>query len=236
LLIQWPDRYYHSDLDTPERCDPDSLALAARTAATYAGFLAVIGPGELPWLIDLVARGARRRLLAALDRPDPASACRAERERGQRALASVHRLARGLPAARALAAALAAHLPHAVESLEGFWEGEIEPALGRAPAPVAPPPGRVPRPLGAALPPPMRWLAEGWERLDERSRSRLLELESTIPGGSTALDLAWFACDGERCVGDIAAMLGREGWPVKPAELEEWFDLAATLGFTAWRD
>jgi hypothetical protein len=82
----------------------------------------------------------------------------------------------------------------------------------------------------------MRWLAEGWERLDERSRSRLLELESTIAGGSTALDLAWFACDGERCVGDIAAMLGREGWPVKPAELEEWFDLAATLGFTAWRD
>jgi peptidase M28-like protein len=235
MMIQWPDRYYHSDLDTPERCDPDSLALAARAAATYAGFVAALGPGELPWLIDLVARGARRRLLAALDRPDPASACRAERERGQRALASVHRLTRGLPAGRAHAAALAAHLPHAVESLEGFFEGEIEPALGRAPAP-APPPGRVPRPLGAALPPPMRWLAAGWERMDERSRARLLALESEIPGGSTALDLAWFACDGERGVGDIAATLAREGWPVKPAELEEWFDLAAALGITAWRE
>src|SRR5204863_223323 len=32
MLIQWPDRYYHSNLDTPERCDPDSLALAARAA------------------------------------------------------------------------------------------------------------------------------------------------------------------------------------------------------------
>src|SRR5262245_14266436 len=236
MLIQWPDRYYHSDLDTPERCDPDSLALAARTAATYAGFVASLSGRELPWLLDLVARGARRRLLAALDRPDPVSACRAERERGQRALASVHRLMRGLPAARAHAAALAAHLPHAVEALEGFWEGEIEPALGRAPAPAPPPPGRVPRPLGPALPPPMRWLAAGWERLDDSARSRLLALESEIPGGSTALDLAWFACDGERGVGDIAAVLAREGWRVTPGELEEWFDLAAALGITGWRE
>jgi len=97
-------------------------------------------------------------------------------------------------------------------------------------------PGRVPRPLGAALPPPMRWLAEGWERLDERSRARLLALEAAIPGSSTALDLAWFACDGMRGVGDIAAMLARERWPVEPDQLEEWFDLAATIGFTAWRD
>jgi hypothetical protein len=81
----------------------------------------------------------------------------------------------------------------------------------------------------------MRWLAEGWERLDERARSRMLALEASIPGGSTALDLAWFACDGERGVGDIAAMLAREGWPVTPAVLEEWFDLAAAIGFTAWR-
>ena len=236
MLIQWPDRYYHSDLDTPERCDPDALALAARAASTYAGFLAALGPRELPWLIDLVARGSRRRLLAALDRPEPASACRAERERGQRALASVHRLTRGLPAARSLAATLAAHLPHAVESLEGFWEGEVEPALTGAPPTAVPAPGRVPRPLGAALPPPMRWLAEGWEHMQEHDRARLLSLEATIPGGSTALDLAWFACDGERGVGDIAAMLAREGWPVPPDQLEEWFDLAAKLGFTAWRE
>jgi hypothetical protein len=36
-------------------------------------------------------------------------------------------------------------------------------------------------------------------------------------------------------VGDIAAMLAREGWPVAPEPLEEWFDLATALGFTAWR-
>jgi hypothetical protein len=241
MLIQWPDRYYHTDLDTPERCDPDSLALAARTAAAYAGFVAALGPAELPWLLDLVARGARRRLLAALDRPDRWATCRAERERGQCALASVQRFTIGQAASSAIASALKAHLPHAVESLEGFGGGAFAPELARGPAragvapPAIPPPGRVPQPLGGALPPPMRWLAEGWERLDERARSRMLALEASIPGGSTALDLAWFACDGERGVGDIAAMLAREGWPVTPAVLEEWFDLAAAIGFTAWR-
>jgi hypothetical protein len=233
MLIQWPDRYYHSDLDTPERCDPDSLALAVRAAATYAGFVAAMDPAELSWLVDLVARGARRRLLAALERPDRWRAALAERERGQRALASLERLTlQSSP----LASALLLQMPYAVEALEGFWEGEIVPALARDVAPAAPAPGRVPRPLQAALPPPMRWLVEGWERLDERARARWLALEGSIPGGSTALDLAWFACDGRRGVGDIAALLAREGWPVTPEPLEEWFEFTATVGLTAWRD
>jgi hypothetical protein len=82
----------------------------------------------------------------------------------------------------------------------------------------------------------MRWLVEGWELLDERTRGRWLALEGSIPGGSTALDLAWFACDGRRGVGDIAALLAREGWPVTPEPLEEWFEFTATVGLTAWRD
>jgi hypothetical protein len=82
----------------------------------------------------------------------------------------------------------------------------------------------------------MRWLAEGWDGMSEAERSRLQQLEAAIPGGSTALDLAWFACDGERSVGDIAATLAREGWPVTTQELEEWFELAGRLGFVAWRD
>src|SRR5262249_30426222 len=35
MLIQWPDRYYHSNLDSPARCDPGALAHAARIAAVY---------------------------------------------------------------------------------------------------------------------------------------------------------------------------------------------------------
>src|SRR5439155_1242169 len=36
MLIQWPDRFYHSSHDTPDKTDPRSLELAVRCAATYA--------------------------------------------------------------------------------------------------------------------------------------------------------------------------------------------------------
>ena len=36
LIIQWPDRVYHSNYDTPECCDPRSLAHAARIACAAA--------------------------------------------------------------------------------------------------------------------------------------------------------------------------------------------------------
>ena len=35
MLIQWPDRYYHTDHDTPDRCDPDSLALAVHAGVDF---------------------------------------------------------------------------------------------------------------------------------------------------------------------------------------------------------
>jgi hypothetical protein len=235
MLIQWPDRYYHSDLDTPERCDPGSLALAVRAAATYAGFLAGAGAEEAAWLLRLAARGGRRRLVSALERPDPWRAAQAERERVLRALASVSRLAAGLPPGHALPRALARELPGLVEELDGFWAGEIAPAL--PPAPAAPEPsGRVPVRIAAGLASPMRWLAPGWDALDEPRRARLVELEARLPGGSAALDVAWFACDGERDVPALAEIVAREGWPVEPRELDEWFELAAALGLCRWRD
>jgi hypothetical protein len=236
MLIQWPDRYYHSDLDTPERCDPASLALAVRAAATYAGVIACAGGETTAWLLALVARGARRRMLAALDRPQPARAAHAEHERGQRALASVQRLAFGLPESHAVVRALATHLPLAAEELEGFWDAEILPALpGAPPAPVIHP-GRVPVRGEPSLVTPIRWLAPGWDALPEPDLARFLALESTLPGGATAIDLAWFACDGTRGVAEIAELIVREGHDVTAGALEAWFDLAAALGLCRWRD
>ncbi len=236
MLIQWPDRYYHSDLDTPERCDPDSLALAVRAAATYAAFVAGAGANEADWLLQLVARGAHRRLLAALDRPDPWEAVHAERERGQLALASVERLTIGLRPEHAVRRAIAASLPLAADQLEGDWDREIRDAVAR-PLP-APSPERSRTPVRAAwgLVCPIRWLAPGWDDLGEDRQTRVLSLEAEIPGGSTAIDVAWFACDGERDVGEIARRVVREGWNVDRSALEEWFELAVALGLCTWRE
>jgi hypothetical protein len=57
MLIQWPDRFYHTSADTPDRTDPGSLARAGSLAAIYAYWLATAGPQEATWLgFEMVAR------------------------------------------------------------------------------------------------------------------------------------------------------------------------------------
>ena len=68
----------------------------------------------------------------------------------------------------------------------------------------------------------------------EKQRA-FLALEARIPGGSTALDLAWFACDGKRGVGTISTLLRREGHDVDEHDLETWFDTLAELSLIEWR-
>jgi aminopeptidase YwaD len=50
MLIQWPDRFYHTTADTLEKVSPQSLARSSALAATYAYFLASAGAPEVAWL------------------------------------------------------------------------------------------------------------------------------------------------------------------------------------------
>ncbi len=50
MLIEWPDRFYHTSFDTIEKVDPASLRRAGLLAATYAAFLAGAGGEESVWL------------------------------------------------------------------------------------------------------------------------------------------------------------------------------------------
>jgi aminopeptidase YwaD len=57
MLIQWPDRFYHTSADTPSRTDPRSLARSGALAAAYAYWLAsaeVVEAAELGY--EMVAR------------------------------------------------------------------------------------------------------------------------------------------------------------------------------------
>jgi hypothetical protein len=66
MLNQWPDRYYHTSADTPDRTDPRSLARAGTLAAAYAYWLAAAGPAEATWLgYQMVARFKLRIVAAA---------------------------------------------------------------------------------------------------------------------------------------------------------------------------
>ncbi|UCF79547.1 MAG: DUF4910 domain-containing protein [Candidatus Eiseniibacteriota bacterium] len=49
-LCQWPDRFYHTDADTPDKVDPAMLSASAAIAACYAAFAATAGEREARWL------------------------------------------------------------------------------------------------------------------------------------------------------------------------------------------
>lgn len=55
MLIHWPDKFYHTSADTPDKVSPDSLARSGALAAVYAWWLATAGPAEAAWLGHLMA-------------------------------------------------------------------------------------------------------------------------------------------------------------------------------------
>ena len=225
MLIQWPDRYYHSSHDTPDKTSPASLALAVRCAATFAGFVAAAGGVEQRWLLGAVGRGARRRLLRAIDEAEPARAVAHEGERGQRALASLARL--GLDGGA---------IAEAQRRLAEFVVAEV--AETPAERGIAPPPasGHDARPR-RRLPVPIhsqRHLLPGWSRMSRQERERWHAGEVDVTGGQLLGELAWYACDGRRAVEEIARLVWLETGRHEPDAIAEFFARTASLGLSDW--
>jgi aminopeptidase YwaD len=62
MLIQWPDRFYHTSADTLDKIDPGMLAHAGCLAAAFAFFAATAGETEVTWLAFETAARFRSRL------------------------------------------------------------------------------------------------------------------------------------------------------------------------------
>ncbi|MCD6480278.1 DUF4910 domain-containing protein [Candidatus Bathyarchaeota archaeon] len=63
MIIQWPDRFYHTSLDTIDKVDPKMLGRTALMAATYAYFIASAGRVEAIWMMEETVNKYRRRIL-----------------------------------------------------------------------------------------------------------------------------------------------------------------------------
>ncbi len=63
MLIQWPDKFYHTSADTIDKVSPHSLAKAALIAGTYAYFLACAGDREAPWIAGQVASREKQAII-----------------------------------------------------------------------------------------------------------------------------------------------------------------------------
>ena len=63
MLIQWPDKFYHTSADTIDKVDPDSLRRVALMTATYVYSIANASPKDSIWLANEVASVERRNLV-----------------------------------------------------------------------------------------------------------------------------------------------------------------------------
>jgi len=63
MMIQWPDKFWHTSYDTLDKVDPAMLRRVALMTATYAYSIANAGPAEAVWLANEVAARGRRELV-----------------------------------------------------------------------------------------------------------------------------------------------------------------------------
>jgi len=215
MLIQWPDRFYHSSYDTPDRCDPRSLALAVRCAATWAAIVA--GPG-LP--LDVLVNGAARRVFQARDEPDGRRAVLRERER----IRALGRSLRRLPHADGDADRVLAPLEALLNDLRDDGPSGDGGPFARVPV------RRLPAPLHM-----QRFLIEGWRELPETEREAWRDAEAA-PGAALRNDMAWMACDGKRSVAEIARLLYLETGETAPGAIAQFFARTERLGLSHWAD
>ena len=222
MLIQWPDRFYHSSHDTPDKTDPASLALAVRCAATYAAFLADAGESEVGWITELVERDGRRRVLQALDEPDPARAVEREALRAGRAIESLARLD-----------VAPTRVDSAHADLRSFVEREAGAFAAKASSPQATHARRPRRGIAAPLGFPRR-LLPGFHELPFEAREAWRRRELATPDAGLLSELAWLACDGRRSIDEIRHLVWLETGIEARDHIESFFELTARLGLSDW--
>ena len=250
MLIQWPDKYYHTSEDTLDKVDPGMLARASSFAATYAYFLATAGEPEACWLAgemaamfaDECARGGRGIMDAGGDKEQLKERLSFLRDCKNRDLGSLRRLIDG-PATtfdQAVAAAEARVQTQLAFALEHYGSllAEREPAQAATPGGTQDQGAKVPRrkfrgPIGRR---------EALAKLSlEQRRSFAAELVGYLeqlgkkPGAANSLlTPALYWTDGHRSLAEIDDLVRLEsGWS-DLGLLERWFAVLERQGFVEW--
>ncbi|HSH03305.1 MAG TPA: DUF4910 domain-containing protein [Anaerolineae bacterium] len=63
MLIQWPDRYYHTSADTLEKVSPKTLNITGSIAASFAYFVAAADEEAADWLLAQVTTDYQQKLV-----------------------------------------------------------------------------------------------------------------------------------------------------------------------------
>ena len=211
MLIQWPDKFYHTSADTIDKVDPRMLAVVGGLTTAYTYFVAAAGQAEARWLgREVVARGqARLARLAqeahaqALGAEAPALAAIAAQtrrrlafwaDRTEAALGSLSRLAEGLEAA--------------IEQWQAL-EAEL---------------GRLARAAGAELSEPAPAAPDEWAAQAER-----LVLRRLVRGPVSLGDLVGRLSPADQALARDLTRAHPEAMRTLPVQMVYWLDGRRTL-------
>ena len=260
MFIQWPDRFYHTSADTPDRTDPRSLARAGALAATYAYWVACAGAAEANWLgYEMVARFKAQAIEAAqraagealgLDDGESLAQTMADLDRRLayllgRQKAALHTLER-IATTDCLVPELQAEAEEALYHELAWARGAVdlraaELGLGALPAPQ--PPDLSEEEQEAAELIPVRLvrgpipLGQLIHRLDEESREQWRQLLKARKDRAfyTLSSLALYWADGERSVLEIADLIELEAGKRDMELLLAYLRKVEQLGFIEFK-
>jgi hypothetical protein len=234
MLIQWPDKFWHTSYDTMDKVDPAMLKRAAVVTATYAYFLASAGPAEATWVASETHSREKKLLLERFRgyvekaTSDPSEAQKYTRELKDqaaywtdvavRAVDSVKRLA---PNNEVLENAVAGF----VRDLEAESKAQVRTAvqtintvleLSRSKTkPYRKPQMRKLEKEADALVPTRLfrgpWSTRGWDtKLSQAEQDELRRLDKKHPEGRGAATVAMYWTDGHRSLYDVSELVRME--------------------------
>jgi aminopeptidase YwaD len=236
MLMQWPDRYYHTSGDSIEKVSPETMRRAVIAASSYAYTCALAADDDLTWLTGVTGRGLRKWVTREMGR----FACCEGRhpvtleyqaefllQRGKDALRSIGRLSPRSRGLRALIKAEEKSLARCVKN----EAGSARTIMGRAGkrTPVFKGGDRARAVYQRLLPGPVdaggvlmdmgpRWRARHRRWIEKESAASLLE----------PLVLYWM--DGKRSIEEISQLIAAETGLLNPEFVDLYVGLLEEAG------
>ena len=238
MIIQWPDRFYHTSADTPDRVDPRMLARVGCLTAAYAYWLAQADKPEARWLAREMSSHFRQSIIrecqAAVTRASEGEGIGTEElhhhldylvERHTQALESVRRLAD-------------VNVSKQMASDGEFTRSERSDVTELLPDQAPSPPPAI---EGAAMVPMRRFrgpaqTGAALARLDVEEQARFASLQKRINEKSQTLPvLAEYWADGKRSLSEIGGLVRQETGQEATELLVEYFGALANLNLIEMR-
>lgn len=239
MLIQWPDKYYHTSADTLDKVDPEMLYRVGCITATYAYWLANFSLSDLPWLLGECRARHLQQVTSLLAAPgsEPDQLRQQLDFTLERRLAALADIARFLPPTDQVAFGLELERETALlQTLTAaLWQRQ-QPQSGQPaqPRPAAamddPAYARIPVRLFRG---PLSFRGK-LERLTPAEREAYQQLLDRHRQAQRATTYLVYWADGRRSVGEIDRLVQLEAGVSDPAFALAYFQLLERLGLLSW--